>query len=78
MDEVERICDEIAIMDRGEILVSDTAKGLKQRYRTNGRLPSLEEIFIRVTGHGWEPEEEVEALARKQAEDETTVPTEEA
>lgn len=52
MDEVERICDEIAIMDRGEILVSDTAKGLKQRYRTNGRLPSLEEIFIRVTGHG--------------------------
>ncbi len=79
MDEVERICDEIAIMDEGKILVSDTAEGLKQRYRTNGRLPSLEEIFIKVTGHGWEPEkEEAEALAKKQTEDKTTVPTQEA
>jgi ABC-2 type transport system ATP-binding protein len=71
MEEVERICDEIAIMDRGEILVSDTARGLQQRYRTNGKLPSLEEVFIRVTGHGWEPEvEEARALAKKQIEEE--------
>ncbi len=71
MDEVERICDVIAIMDRGEILVSDTARGLQQRYRANGKLPSLEEVFIRVTGHGWEPEvEEARALAKKQTDDE--------
>jgi ABC-2 type transport system ATP-binding protein len=70
MEEVERICDEIAIMDRGEILVSDTALGLQQRYRANGKLPSLEEVFIRVTGHGWEPEvEEARALAKKQTDE---------
>jgi ABC-2 type transport system ATP-binding protein len=79
MDEVERICDVIAIMDRGEILVSDTARGLQQRYRTNGKLPSLEEVFIRVAGHGWEPEvEEAEALAKKQTDDEAAVRLDEA
>jgi ABC-2 type transport system ATP-binding protein len=79
MDEVERICDVIAIMDRGEILVSDTARGLQQRYRTNGKLPSLEEVFIRVAGHGWEPEvEEAQALAKKQTDDETAVRLDEA
>ncbi|MCX7021640.1 MAG: ABC transporter ATP-binding protein [bacterium] len=71
MEEVERICDVIAIMDRGAILVCDTARGLQQRYRANGKLPSLEEVFIRVTGHGWEPEvEEARALARKQTDEE--------
>ncbi|HDR06592.1 MAG TPA: ABC transporter ATP-binding protein [Candidatus Coatesbacteria bacterium] len=70
MEEVERVCDEIAIMDGGEILESDTATGLKHRHRVNGKLPSLEEVFIRVTGHGWEPEvEEARALANKQTDE---------
>ncbi len=56
MDEAERICDRIAIMDKGQILVTDTAEGLKELYRVNGTKPTLEEVFLRVAGHGFEPE----------------------
>jgi len=56
MDEAERICDRIAIMDKGQILVTDTAEGLKERYRVNGTMPTLEDVFLRVAGHDFEPE----------------------
>ncbi|MCD4733717.1 ABC transporter ATP-binding protein, partial [bacterium] len=56
MDEAERICDRIAIMDKGQILVTDTAEGLKERYRVNGTKPTLEDVFLRVAGHNFEPE----------------------
>ena len=56
MDEAERICDRIAIMDKGQILGTDTAEGLKERDRVNGTKPTLEEVFLQVAGHGFEPE----------------------
>jgi len=67
MDEAERICDRIAIMDKGQILVTDTAEGLKERYRVNGTKPTLEDVFLRVAGHNFEPED-VEGSSNKQTD----------
>lgn len=58
MDEVERICDRLAIMDDGRILETGTAAELRERHRDNGSLPTLEQVFLKVAGHGWRPEEE--------------------
>lgn len=60
MDEIERVCDRLAIMDGGRILETGTAAELKERYRTNGSLPTMEKVFLQVAGHGWQPEEETD------------------
>jgi ABC-2 type transport system ATP-binding protein len=50
MDEAERLCDRIAIIDHGKIVALDTAEGLKQQIGTD----SMEEVFFRFTGKAWE------------------------
>ncbi len=44
MEEAERLCDRVLILDHGRILASDTVAGFKQQY-TN-----LEAAFIQLTG----------------------------
>ena len=44
MEEAERLCDRVVIMDHGEVVVSDTLAGL---YR---RLPAVETIELEVDG----------------------------
>lgn len=44
MDEVQRLCDRVAIMDAGRILVCDTLSALLQD------APDLETLFLRLTG----------------------------
>jgi ABC-2 type transport system ATP-binding protein len=43
MDEADRLCDRIAVLDRGRVIALDTPAGLK---RTGG---SLEDVFMRLT-----------------------------
>jgi ABC-2 type transport system ATP-binding protein len=50
MDEAEALCDRIGIIVDGKIVAIDEPNALKERYRTNGHLPSLEEVFMAVTG----------------------------
>ncbi|MBN1153520.1 ABC transporter ATP-binding protein [candidate division KSB1 bacterium] len=50
LDEVDRICDRLAIIKDGKFLVCDTPENLKKNYSKNGRLTSLEDIFISLTG----------------------------
>ncbi|MBA4495848.1 ABC transporter ATP-binding protein [Paenactinomyces guangxiensis] len=50
MDEAERLCDRIAIIDQGKIVALDTAEGLKKQIGTD----SLEDVFFRLTGKSWE------------------------
>jgi len=50
MDEVERICDRIAIIDKGRFVACDTIFNLKQQFSDNGHAKSLEEIFTELTG----------------------------
>src|SRR5687768_13404162 len=47
MEEVERLCERIVIVDHGRVIAADTVKGLY------GRLPgagSLEKVFLALTG----------------------------
>ncbi len=52
MDEAERLCDRIAVIDNGEVVAIDTAQGLKLSVgQEMGVLnASLEDVFIHLTG----------------------------
>lgn len=60
MDEVERLCTRIAIIDRGRFVAMDTPEGLKRRVGTNA---TMEEVFFHLTGKDWEEEVANEAGA---------------
>lgn len=59
MTEAERLCDRIAIINRGKIVAIDTAEGLKKKVRLKKGIadPSLEDVFFILTGREWEEEE---------------------
>ena len=61
MDEAERLCDRIAILDQGRIVALDTVEGLKRRVAgTLGQAGiTLEQVFIELTGRPLEAAEEV-------------------
>lgn len=50
MEEVEEICDRILIVDHGRIVESGTIEDIRERYQSEGKIPSLEEVFLLVTG----------------------------
>lgn len=50
MNEADALCDRIAILDDGRIVAMDTPAGLKQRVQRNGHEPTLEEVFMELTG----------------------------
>ena len=47
MEEAERICDRLVIMDDGRIVAEGSPAGLRERYREE----TLEGVFLRITGH---------------------------
>ena len=47
MEEAERLCDRVAIMDRGKILALDTVEGL---LRAHGGAPTVEIVFAGLGG----------------------------
>jgi ABC-2 type transport system ATP-binding protein len=49
MEEADRLCDRIAIMDGGRIVAMDTSRGLKQQIGDPDRT-SLEDVFLKLTG----------------------------
>jgi len=50
MVEAEALCDRIAIIDGGRIVALDTPENLKKLIPRNGRAPTLEEVFLELTG----------------------------
>jgi ABC-2 type transport system ATP-binding protein len=50
MVEAENLCDRIAIMDNGRIVALDTPANLKRLASSNGREPTLEDVFLELTG----------------------------
>ena len=63
MDEADRLCDRIAIIDEGRIVALDTPEGLKGLVLSqNGDRPSLEDVFIALTGRGFEEAEAEEEV----------------
>jgi ABC-2 type transport system ATP-binding protein len=53
MEEAEKLCSRVAIIDNGRIVALDTPDHLKAFYG-NGAQLSLEDIFVQLTGHGFE------------------------
>jgi ABC-2 type transport system ATP-binding protein len=49
MEEVESLCDDIGILDRGRLIAHDSLSGLLSR--TGGARPDLEEFFLSLTSH---------------------------
>ncbi len=50
MNEADALCDRIAILDEGRIVAMDTPEGLKKLVRQNGHPPTLEDVFMALTG----------------------------
>jgi ABC-2 type transport system ATP-binding protein len=48
MEEAERLCDRIVIVDHGRVLADDTREGLQARAGSAGA--SLEAVFLELTG----------------------------
>jgi len=64
MDEADRLCDRIAIIDEGRIIALDTPERLKTLVPSqNGDRPTLEDVFIGLTGRGFEEAEAEEVAA---------------
>jgi ABC-2 type transport system ATP-binding protein len=55
MEEAERMCDRIAILDRGRIIAQDTPAGLK-RLVAGSEAVTLEDVFLELTGRHIEEE----------------------
>jgi ABC-2 type transport system ATP-binding protein len=50
MYEADALCDRIAIIDEGRIVALDTPEGLKASIGQNGSEPTLEDVFLELTG----------------------------
>ncbi|GAB4434841.1 MAG: hypothetical protein Kow00120_01370 [Anaerolineae bacterium] len=50
MNEADALCDRIAILDEGNIVAEDTPAGLKMLVSPNGHQPTLEDVFMDLTG----------------------------
>jgi ABC-2 type transport system ATP-binding protein len=51
MGEAEALCHRIAIVDEGKIVALDTPQALKRLIPRNGHEPTLEEVFLELTGN---------------------------
>ncbi len=58
MDEADALCDRIAIVDDGRIVALDTPAGLKKLISRNGHEPTLEDVFMQLTGKKLETDDE--------------------
>jgi ABC-2 type transport system ATP-binding protein len=54
MDEVDKLCDRVAIIDKGKFIVLNTPGELKRLVRSDTEGVSLEDVFMKLTGKGLE------------------------
>jgi ABC-2 type transport system ATP-binding protein len=60
MLEADTLCDRIAIIDGGSIVALDTPENLKKLIPSNGHGPSLEDVFLQLTGKQLVTEDQAE------------------
>jgi ABC-2 type transport system ATP-binding protein len=60
MQEAESLCDRIAIIDSGKMVALDTPLALRRLIPANGHEPTLEDVFLELTGKQLVKEEERE------------------
>jgi ABC-2 type transport system ATP-binding protein len=61
MLEAESLCDRIAVIDSGKLVALDTPVALKGLIPSNGHEPTLEDVFLELTGKQLVKEDEAEA-----------------
>jgi ABC-2 type transport system ATP-binding protein len=60
MDEADRLCGRIAILDEGRIVALDTPAGLKAKVaEASGQAATMEDVFMKLTGRTFAEAEEV-------------------
>jgi len=50
LEEVEQVADHVTMIDRGQIVLSAPLDAIREMHRVNGRVPSLDEIFVARAG----------------------------
>ena len=50
LEEVEQVADHVTMISDGRIVLSGALETIKESHRVNGRVPSLEEIFVARVG----------------------------
>ncbi|MEA2637202.1 MAG: type transport system ATP-binding protein [Chloroflexota bacterium] len=60
LDEAERLCDRVIILDRGHILAEGTPAALRAAHGLSGDGSSLEDVFLRLTGKSFDDDSESE------------------
>lgn len=63
MTEAQNLCDRIAIMDQGRVVALDTPDALCALIPENGHKPTLEDVFLELTGRKLVSEEEAATAA---------------
>lgn len=58
MEEADALCSRVAIIDNGKIVAMDTPRKLKKLIPRNGHKPTLEDVFLELTGKKLVKEEE--------------------
>ncbi len=60
MIEADELCDRIAIIHNGDVVALDTPANLKKKVAHNGHAPTLEEVFLTMTGEQLIAEDQAE------------------
>jgi ABC-2 type transport system ATP-binding protein len=60
LEEAERLCDRVIILDRGRILAEGTPAALREAHGLSGDGSSLEDVFLRLTGKSFDDDSESE------------------
>jgi ABC-2 type transport system ATP-binding protein len=66
MEEADALCDRVAIIHDGKIVAMDTPAKLKTSIPHNGHLPTLEDVFMHLTGAALVIHDEVEEVVIEQ------------
>jgi ABC-2 type transport system ATP-binding protein len=62
MEEADALCDRVAIVHDGKMVAMDTPAALKARLPRNGHEPTLEDVFMQLTGETLVKHDEVEPV----------------
>ena len=50
LEEVEQVADHVTMINKGRIVLSGPLETIRESHRVDGRVPSLEEIFVSRVG----------------------------
>ncbi|MCY3573902.1 MAG: ABC transporter ATP-binding protein, partial [Chloroflexi bacterium] len=61
MEEADLLCDRVAVIHEGRLVATDSPAALKRSIASNGEQPTLEDVFMRLTGEKLVDHDAIEA-----------------